>query len=79
MVIQTESLLSTEIDGSRLDERHHNQQTRDIRKIAKELNKSEPTSRPVNPSYGEFYFDKILNKPIWFNGSNWCDSEGAVR
>ena len=27
---------------------------------------------------GMYYFDTTINKPIWFNGVNWTDSDGAV-
>lgn len=27
---------------------------------------------------GKYYFDSTLNKPIWFNGTNWTDANGTV-
>lgn len=27
---------------------------------------------------GQVYFDTTLNKPIWFNGTNWVDATGAI-
>lgn len=27
-------------------------------------------------SIGDFYFDTTLNKPIWWNGTNWVDKDG---
>jgi hypothetical protein len=32
--------------------------------------------RPIAPMKGEYYFDYELNKVIYWNGSNWCDSLG---
>lgn len=34
--------------------------------------------RPVNPERGHQYFDTTINKPIWFNGTNWVDIENAI-
>lgn len=34
--------------------------------------------RPSDPSSYEFYFDTDLDKPIWYNGSDWVDATGAV-
>ena len=34
------------------------------------------SERPSNPKTGEMFFDLNLNKPIWFNGSEWVDSSG---
>lgn len=37
------------------------------------------TSRPpnVNKFIGMQYFDTTLNKPIWWNGTNWIDANGT--
>ena len=35
-----------------------------------------PTTYPLR-RIGGFYFDQTLNKPIWWNGSSWVDSNGA--
>ena len=32
--------------------------------------------RPLNPVYG-WFFDKNLNKPIWWTGTKWVDATGA--
>lgn len=34
------------------------------------------TEKPNTPVTGMMYFDTDLNKPIWFNGSNWVDAAG---
>ena len=36
---------------------------------------------PVNRLYPGFFFfatDSNLNKPLWYNGQNWTDTEGNV-
>jgi len=35
-------------------------------------------SRPLSPTTGQYYFDTTLNKPIWYNGSNWVDATGTT-
>jgi hypothetical protein len=35
-------------------------------------------NRPSSPDNYEFYFDTDLNKPIWWNGSNWVDATGTT-
>ena len=34
--------------------------------------------RPENPEAGDFMFDVVLNKPIFFNGTHWVDSLGFI-
>ena len=34
--------------------------------------------RPADPKAGDFMFDIVLNKPIFFNGSYWVDSLGFI-
>ena len=34
--------------------------------------------RPTTAVLGQCYFDTDLNKPIWFNGTNWVDYTGAT-
>lgn len=34
--------------------------------------------RPANPHTGMMYLDTQLNKPIWWNGSNWIDATGTT-
>jgi len=40
-------------------------------------NNGTTTNRPIGISTGYQYFDTDINKPIWWNGSNWVDSNGA--
>lgn len=35
-------------------------------------------NRPSSPKIGFYYFDTDLNKPIWYNGSDWTDATGKV-
>jgi hypothetical protein len=35
-------------------------------------------SRPGSPVLYMNYFDTTLNKPIWWNGTNWVNSSGAT-
>ena len=35
-------------------------------------------NRPSTPDNYEFYFDTDLNKPIWYNGTDWVDSTGTI-
>jgi hypothetical protein len=34
--------------------------------------------RPVSPKIGHYYFDTDINKPIWFNGTDYTDSAGTI-
>jgi len=34
--------------------------------------------RPTTSVLGEFYFDTSVNKPVWWNGSNYQDAAGNV-
>ena len=34
--------------------------------------------RPSDAVAGDCIFDSILNKPLWFNGTNWVDSSGMI-
>lgn len=34
--------------------------------------------RPTKISVGEMYFDKTLQKPIWWTGTNWKDANGGA-
>ena len=36
------------------------------------------SNRPSSPNNYEFYFDTDLNKPIWYNGTDWVDATGTV-
>ena len=35
------------------------------------------TYRPTNPTAGDFFYDTTINKPIWYNGTNWVDATGT--
>jgi hypothetical protein len=39
---------------------------------------SDTASRPTDINTGFQYFDITLNKPIWWNGSDWVDATGAT-
>ena len=34
--------------------------------------------RPTDATVGQCYFDVDLNKPIWFNGTDWVDYTGTI-
>ena len=34
-------------------------------------------NRPPTTSIGDQYFDTTISKPIWYNGTNWVDSNGT--
>ena len=34
--------------------------------------------RPTPAALGQCFFDVDLNKPIWFNGSDWVDYTGNI-
>lgn len=34
--------------------------------------------RPTAASIGQCFFDTSLNKPIWFNGTDWVDYTGTT-
>ena len=47
--------------------------------VANKINIAGSTAnRPTTAVLGQCYFDTDLNKPIWFNGTNWVDYTGAV-
>lgn len=35
-------------------------------------------ARPASPVLGETFFDTTINKPIWYNGTNWVDATGTI-
>jgi hypothetical protein len=36
-------------------------------------------SRPTEfLEIGQFYFDTTINRPIWYNGTNWINAAGTV-
>ena len=36
-------------------------------------------SRPITGlQVGQFYFDTTINRPIWWNGTNWINAAGTV-
>jgi hypothetical protein len=34
--------------------------------------------RPVNPLVGFMYFDQTLNKPVWWDGTNWRTASNVI-
>jgi len=43
------------------------------------VNLGGPTiDRPETPDNYMMYFDTDLNKPIWYNGTDWVDSTGTI-
>jgi hypothetical protein len=42
------------------------------------VNSGDTASRPATPLIGFSYFDTDLNKPIWFDGTNWVDATGTT-
>jgi hypothetical protein len=37
------------------------------------------TARPtVGLQVGQFYFDTTINRPIWWDGTNWINAAGTV-
>ena len=42
------------------------------------LNVTAAGNRPASADIGTQYFDTTLNKPIWWNGSMWVDSDGTA-
>lgn len=50
-------------------------QLRDLEAIVKQSGTTE--NRPITEKYiGQMYFDTTIGKPIFWNGSNWIDSQG---
>jgi hypothetical protein len=35
-------------------------------------------ARPSSPATGAVYLDTTLDKPVFFNGTNWIDATGAT-
>ncbi len=35
-------------------------------------------ARPTTSVLGESYFDTTINKPVWWNGTNYADAAGNV-
>lgn len=35
-------------------------------------------ARPAAPTLGQFYFDTTVNKPTWWNATNWTDAAGLI-
>ena len=47
--------------------------------VANKINIAGSTAnRPTTAVLGQCYFDTDLNKPIWFNGTDWVDYTGAT-
>jgi len=51
----------------------------EVNNLYKKIKNGGPTAeRPSDPSNFERYFDTDLNKPIWWNGTDWVDSTGTI-
>ena len=51
----------------------------ELSEVSNKVNQAGSTAdRPTTASIGQCYFDTDLNKPIWFNGTNWVDYTGAT-
>jgi hypothetical protein len=51
----------------------------ELSEVSNKVNQAGSTAdRPATASIGQCYFDTNLNKPIWFNGTDWVDYTGAV-
>lgn len=35
-------------------------------------------SRPTSPVTGQFYYDTTIDRPVWWNGTNWKNAAGAT-
>ena len=47
--------------------------------VANKINQAGSTAaRPTTAVLGQCYFDTELNKPIWFNGTDWVDYTGTI-
>ena len=48
-------------------------------KATKDFTNAYGTSRPSTPKIGDMFYDSSsgVNKPIWFNGTNWVDATGT--
>lgn len=48
-------------------------------RIGYDVNNPIGTERPTIGIYAGYqYYDKTINKPIWYNGTNWIDATGAT-
>ena len=51
----------------------------ELSEVASKVNQAGGSAaRPTTASLGQCFFDIDLNKPIWFNGSDWVDYTGAT-
>ena len=51
----------------------------ELSEVANKINKAGSTAdRPSSATAGQCFFDIDLNKPIWFNGSDWVDYTGTT-
>jgi len=46
-------------------------------------NSGTTANRPINTGnpklqIGQYYFDTTLNRPIWWNGTNWINASGTT-
>ena len=50
-----------------------------LNQVADKINKAGSSAdRPTTADLGQCYFDTELNKPIWFNGTDWVDYTGTI-
>jgi hypothetical protein len=50
-----------------------------LNEVANKVNQAGSSAdRPTTAVLGQCYFDTDLNKPIWFNGTDWVDYTGAT-
>ena len=45
-------------------------------KVVQHVLAGKTEDKPTTPVTGMMYFDTTLNKPVWYNGSNWVDANG---
>ena len=51
----------------------------ELSEVANKVNQAGSTAvRPSSATAGQCFFDTDLNKPIWFNGSDWVDYTGTT-
>ncbi len=50
----------------------------DLSPMTTEGDNGNTSSRPIDPNVNVQYFDTDLNKPIWYNGTDWVDAIGTV-
>ena len=46
--------------------------------LAKPTNFAGGALRPISPKIYSSFFDTTLNKPLWWNGTEWRDAAGTI-